>query len=455
VKANPLNYQISSITKIEKFHGRCLLAHEMGLGKTLISLWWWQRHPEAHPALVICPASAKWVWAHEAAQNIGIQPLVIEGTKAKNIGAERTKPDIVIINYDVLHHWVGQLQKFGFCSLFIDECHFTKSTSAKRTKAVRAVAKGIRYVIAISGTPLLQRPIELFPTLQMLRPSVFRSRWAYAHKYCNPRWTPWGWKYDGASRLPELHNLLQHTVMIRYRKQDVMPELPEKVRRVLPLPLSDESEYLEAKDSFLLWLGRRNPTRLRSAERSEALVQLGYLKRLAARLKLRAAVDWVNRWIESYPTEKIVLFAVHRKAIEALQHRIKAKMVTVDGSITGRKRKTAVQQFQQDSRTKVFLGNIRATGTSITLTAATTVAFIELDWVPAVHTQAEDRIHRIGQREKSWIWYLVAAGTIEERLCKILEQKQRVVTSTLDGFGKADELDVYKQLLKQLAEERA
>ena len=454
LKHTPLPYQLESIKAIERCKGRTLLALEMGLGKTLISLWWWQKHPEAHPGLVVCPASAKHVWEHEALQNIGVRPLVIEGVKAKALATGVARPEIVIVNYDVLHRWVEPLRAFGFRSLFVDECHYAKSTTAKRTKAVRAMAKGVRHVIAISGTPLLQRPIELFPVLQMLRPSVFPSRWAYAHEYCNPRWTPWGWKYDGACRLPELHDLLEQIVMVRYRKQDVLPELPEKIRRVLPLSLSDEGEYLEAKHSFLAWLGRKNPVRLLAAERAEALVKLGYLKQLAARLKLRAAVEWVNEWLANYPDEKLVLFAVHRKAIEALERRVRAKSITVDGSVTGRQRKAAVDQFQQDRKTRVFIGNVRAAGVSITLTAASTVAFVELDWVPAVHTQAEDRIHRIGQQQKSWIWYLVAAGTIEEQLCEILERKQRVVTGVLDGSAETDELDVHRQLLDTLARER-
>jgi len=449
MKASPLPYQLESIKLIDDFRGRCLLAHEMGLGKTLISLWWWEQHAEACPGLVICPASTKYVWEHEAVQNLGIRPYVIEGMKPKPLLGG--KPELIIINYDVLHRWVSQLKQFGFRSLFIDECHYCKNTSAKRTKAVRAIAKGIKHVIAISGTPLLSRPIELFPTLQMLRPSVFSSRWAYAHEYCKPRWTPWGWKYDGASRIPELHDLLEQLCMVRYLKRDVLPELPEKNRRVLPFALTNEDEYREASDSFLSWIGRTNPARLLTAKRAETLVKLGELKRLAARLKLRAVVDWTNEWLESYPDEKIVLFAVHRKMIEALARRIISKSVVVDGSITGRKRKVVIDQFQRDRKTRVFIGNIRAAGVGITLTAASTIAFCELDWVPANMMQAEDRIHRIGQTVPSWCWYLVAAGTIESHLCEILEKKQRVVSGVLDGDDTTDELDVYKQLMEGLA----
>jgi len=452
MKAIPLPYQLESIKAINRFKGCALLAHEMGLGKTLISLWWWEKTPQVHPGLVVCPASMKFVWEHEALQNLGVRPYVAEGQKVRPPEQNNMKPKLVIVNYDILHHWLPWLQKFRFNSLFVDECQYVKNGAAKRTKAVRKLARGIPNVVAISGTPLLSRPIELFSTLQMLLPNIFRSRWAYAHEYCKPRYTPWGWNYDGASHLPELHSLLKHLCMIRCLKADVLPELPEKIRRVLPLTLSDEDEYREATDRFLQWLGKTDPAKLLRAKRAEALVKLGCLKRLAARLKLRSVIDWVNRWLESYPDEKIVLFAVHRKMIEALERRTKAKSVIIDGSVTGRKRKAAVDQFQQDGKTRVLIGNIQAAGVGITLTAASTLVFCELDWVPSNHVQGEDRIHRIGQTKQSWIWYLVAAGTIEEDLCEILERKQRVVQTVLDGTEGVDDLDVHRQLLSRMSQ---
>jgi len=445
----PLPYQIKSIERIEKFGGRCLLANEMGLGKTLTCLWWWRRHPEAWPGLVVCPASAKYVWEHEARNNLNTQSLVIEGRKPKLLEPDGDRPRLVIINYDILQYWMKSLLKFGFQSLFIDECHYCGNGSTARTKATSRLAKDIPNMIALSGTPIKNRPIELFPILQMIRPSIFQSRLSYAQKYCKPRCTPWGWKYDGACRIPELHDLLKQTCMIRYLKKDVLAELPEKTRRLLPLPLSDEMEYREASDLFLLWMKKRHPKRLRKAERAEALVRLGELKRLAAKLKLRAVVDWTNEWLENYPDEKLVLFAVHRKMIEALARRVQAKSVIIDGSVSGWKRKAVMDRFQQDKPIRLCIGNIQAAGVAITLTVASTAAFCELDWVPANMMQAEDRIHRIGQTKTSWIWWLIAGNTIEEDLCKILEKKQKVVSDVLDGRATVDDLDVYKQLLKK------
>jgi len=447
MKAVPLPYQCEAVEQIDQFKGRALLAHEMGLGKTLIALWWWKKTPKAHPGLVVCPALAKYVWERECLHNLGVRPLVLEGRKSFPL--DMSNAQIVIVNYDVLDHWLPELRRTRFRSIFLDEIHYAKNTRAKRTKAVHKLAKGIRYIVAISGTPLLNRPIELFPTLRMLKPGTFRSRYAFANAYCKPRWTPWGWKYDGATRLDDLHKLLTATCMIRRLKTDVLPELPGKIRRVLQVPLLNEGEYQAAQDDFLRWLSKKDPLKAQSAARAETLAKLGYLKRLAARGKLKAVVNWLNEWLVNYPNEKIVVFAIHKPMIRVLRKRIESKSVVVDGSVTGRQRKMMVQQFQQDKKTRVFIGNIRAAGIGITLTAANTLAFAELDWVPANHTQAEDRIHRLGQDKQVWIWYLVAANTIEEKLCEVLEKKQRVVQSTLDG-GTIDDLDVYRQLMKKI-----
>jgi len=449
MKIKPLPYQIKSIEKMEDFGGRSLLANEMGLGKTLTSLWWWKRYAQADRGLVICPASAKYVWEHEALSNLNIHPYVIEGTKPKPLKIAGMQPKLIIVNYDVLHQWMGMLRKFDFRTLFVDECHFCKNPTTKRTKAVKLLSKDVTNMIAISGTPLTNRPIELFPILQMLWPSIFPSQLAYAHEYCKPRWTPWGWKYDGACRIPELNDLLKQVGMVRYLKKDVLKELPKKTHRMHLLTLPDKAEYQEASGSFLSWLGQRDPARLAKAEKAEALVRLGELKRLAARLKLRAMVDWTNEWLMNYPDEKLVLFTVHRKMIEALARRVEAKSVVIDGSISGRKRKAVVEQFQSDRATRVCIGNIKAAGVAISLTAASTVAFCELDWVPANMMQAADRIHRIGQSRPTWIWWLIAAKTIEEDLCQILERKQRIVTGVLDGKDADDELNVYEQLLEK------
>ena len=186
------------------------------------------------------------------------------------------------------------------------------------------------------------------------------------------------------------------------------------------------------------------------ARKAKYLVRMGYLKRLAAELKMKAVCDWVDTFLED-TDEKLVLFAIHRKVITILQERYGKKSVVIDGSTKKRMRQLMVDKFQENPRCRLFIGQLTAAGVGINLTAASTVAFVELSWVPSEHTQGEDRCHRIGTVNPVSIYYLIAKGTIEEKLCKVIQAKQRVLNRTLDGAAtKVSNLDVYTQLEKEL-----
>ncbi len=449
----PYPYQTECVNEIDQFNGRVLCSLDMGLGKTVISLWWLQRHPESLPAVVICPASVKYHWEHEAITSVGIRASVLEGRKPKRSNPSSSK--IVIINYDILQGWLEWLREMKPQTIIIDECQFVSNPETIRAKATKLLCKRVPFIHALSGTPLVNRPIELQPTLNILCPKEkeFRSRWTYGCLYCTPERIRGKWEFKGATKLKRLNYMLEETCMIRRRKADVLKELPPKVRNVLPIPLSNPSEYRRARIDFLTWLEMKDPTKVAAAKRAETLVKLGYLKRLAARLKLRYIVDWTNQFLAD-SDEKLILFAVHQKMIDALKRQVKAESVIIDGRVVGRKRKLTVDQFQHDNRIRVLIGNIQAAGVGITLTAASTVAFTELAWRPADHTQAEDRIHRIGQKETSFIYYLVARGTIEEKLCEVIQEKQKVISAVLDGEELTEDLDVFDQLLNNLREEK-
>jgi SWI/SNF-related matrix-associated actin-dependent regulator 1 of chromatin subfamily A len=238
--------------------------------------------------------------------------------------------------------------------------------------------------------------------------------------------------------------------MIRRLKEDVLADLPNKVRRVVPMALSDNKEYREAKNNFIGWLHKNyKGGSAKRALRAVAVTRIGYLLRLAAKLKARDVVRWVNTFLDEYPDEKIVLFAIHHKMIEVLQRHVKGKHVTIDGSVVGRRRKLAVDTFRRDKNTRVFIGNIKAAGTGVDglQDVCSNMAFTELWWRPGDHIQAEDRLYRIGQSGHVWINYLVAGDTIEEDLCRIIQTKQGVIRATLDGKEYDSDMDVFDQLI--------
>jgi len=401
---------------------------------------------------VVCPASVKWQWEREARRILGrVRIVVLEGRSTK--GVHLNGVDLIIVNYDILKDWVLKLQLLKPKTVILDEVQATGNRTQK-TAASRALCYRVPYVLGLSGTPLLNRPWELFNSLNIIRPDVFRNRFEFGHRYCDPKQTPWGWQYKGASHLDELHKILTENLMVRRRKEDVLPDLPAKVRRVITLPLRDEEEYQQASTDFLRWLAEKKPTRVVKAIKAQALVKVGYLLQLAARLKIRYAVEWINQFLED-TDEKLVIYAIHKQAIKALARTCKAKSVIIDGSVTGRKRLELVERFRKDRSIRLMIGNIRAAGTGIDgLQVASNVVFFELPWQPGAVLQAEDRIYRIGTTKEAWIWFMVAKDTIEVKLCKLLQQKQEILSSVLDGGEMVGDFDVFNKLIRQLAREK-
>ena len=447
--SKPYPFQRRGVRKMERFlaDGAVLNADEMGLGKTFSSLYWiWNYYQFSDgPVIVVCPAGIKWQWEDEAKRHVGVRCEVLEGMTPSRRGIRREAP-IYIIGYPTLAAWMPHLRALEPGVVIFDEIHYLKNRIAKRTIAAKMLAKKIPYRIGLSGTPLLNRPAELWSGLNILRPDLYPSFFAYAFRFCKPERRPWGMTYKGATNLPELHLELKANLMVRRKKAQVLKDLPAKQRTVIPMDIEHRKEYVYAEKDFIGWLEKSKRRRLKlAALAAEALVKRGELKRLAGRLKLKSVISWIEDWLEE-TDEKIILFGIHKKVLRPLYAHFQKQAVLVDGSVTGRKRQQAVNQFTHDKQIRIFVGNIHAAGVGWNGTAASAVAFVELDWVPGNHVQAEDRIHRIGQTLKATIYYLVARNTVEHDLCQILQRKQVVLDSTLDGKSQDDSLDIFDQV---------
>jgi SWI/SNF-related matrix-associated actin-dependent regulator of chromatin subfamily A-like protein 1 len=447
-----LPYQREGVEAIYGFRGRVLLADEMGLGKTLQTLYWISRIKKHRPVIIVCPASLKYTWQAEAMLHLGMRTEVLEGNYK---GADELPGSIVILNYDILGSWLPLLLQSRPRCVVLDEVQFIKSLRAQRTKHALKLVQNASSVLGLSGTPLTNRPIELWPILKAIRPDLFPSMTKYAWRYCAPRWAFYGWRFDGAVHLKELHGILRSECMIRRLKKDVLPQLPPKRRKFVCFQLkpSDQKVYDEARDDFLRWLEKASAKKARKARKAEALVKIGYLVRLAARLKL----DWTTRWIadffEANPGEKLVTFTMHTFVIDHLREKFPDRCVVVDGRVTGRKREESVRQFRSHRKKDLFLGNWIAAGVGLTLTAASNVAGLDLPWTPGELLQGEDRIHRIGQKKLALIHYLIAQGTIEEKQIKILQRKTKILDAVLDGRKSAKDLDLFNTLMKEMKNE--
>ena len=186
----PFPYQMEGVEFIESHNGNALLGDEMGLGKTFQALYSLYRNPEWLPALVICNAGLKFVWHDEAERHVGMRSYVCEGRKPpKDFARILNEYQLIIINYEILWYWRECLLGAGFNILLIDECQNFANPRARRTKAGRQIAQQIQRTIAMSGTAMLSRPIELFTVLNMLWPDTFKSQWSFAQRYCEPKST--------------------------------------------------------------------------------------------------------------------------------------------------------------------------------------------------------------------------------------------------------------------------
>jgi SNF2 family DNA or RNA helicase len=443
----PYRYQQDALERIKQLKNRGLIAFDTGLGKTPFSLWN-LKETQAYPAVVVCPASVKYQWQREAKLITGTRGLVLEGRKA--IIPPTTKHQLWIINYDILASWVDFLREQKVRTVILDEAQYCANPQAKRTKAAMKLCRGVQNILALSATPILNRPIELWPVVNLLAPDTFPNGFKFKQRYCKPKWTPWGWQYKGASHTSELHQLLTSSMMIRYTKEEVLPDLPKETSKMIPLPIIKRAEYAEADTDIVSWLAKTDNAKALRISRAVQMARVGELLRLASRLKLKYTVEWLNQYL-SDTDEKLIVFAIHRKVIATLREECNFGSVVIDGSVTGQKRFQAVKQFQDDPNTRILFGNIKAAGMGIdgVQKVCSTAVFVELPWEPGLVIQAKGRINRIGQTRPTMVYYLVAYDTLEETLCRVLQSKQDIVTTVLDG-GKGETLSLFDLLLKRL-----
>lgn len=414
-----LPFQTAGLEFIEMTGGRALIGDEMGTGKTIQSLAYIQIHPELRPAIIVCPASVKFNWRNETNQWLTTTENLVVVNKKEDI----SKASIVIINYDILGKWLPALQAINPQIIIFDESHVLKNSKAARTKAAVELSKD-RRIIALTGTPILNKPIELFSQLNIVNPKAYpeNSYFRFAQKYCDAHKTEFGWNFSGASNIKELAEEIKG-LMIRRTKEQVLPELPPKRRTKVLLPISNRKYYNEALAEFKEWRAEEE-----KPDERNVLEWMETLKQKCTEGKLEAAKLWVKEFLET--GNKLVLFGTHQFTIDFFMKEFKA--VKIDGSTSQAERERAVYSFQNDPDTRLFIGNIKAAGVGITLTAASNVAFIEMDWIPGLHDQAEDRCNRIGQKTSVNCYYLLAEHTLDEDICRMLEKKREVIEEVLE-----------------------
>jgi SWI/SNF-related matrix-associated actin-dependent regulator of chromatin subfamily A-like protein 1 len=443
----PRHYQVEGINGIADFNGRALLADEMGLGKSYQSLGY-AVLSKSFPLVVVCPASLKYNWQDECAMHFNLRSEVLEGRKAPRGKRLLKPPPVTIVNPDILPAWLPYLKRLKLKLVIGDEVHYFKNRKAQRTQAFKKLCKGIKKVVGLGGTPIKNKTADFWEMLHLLNPKVFDSRRSFLYRYCDPKPGYIGMEFKGATNTKELNKKLRKHVMIRRLKKNVLDELPPKSRIIVKLGIKRRSEYEAAENDFIKWLRAISPGKAWRASRAMQYTRTSYLMRLAAELKLHNVFEWLDNFLET-TNKKILVVAVHKTMIKALQERYKGQCVAVHGGVTGRKRHAAVKQFQNDKKIRMIISQVEV-AQGWNATAADTVAFVELHNVPVIMEQAIDRVHRMGQTKKVNAYFFVARDTIEERYVRKARETMERFNAVLDGGDVGEDYSAFDAVIKEL-----
>jgi SWI/SNF-related matrix-associated actin-dependent regulator 1 of chromatin subfamily A len=407
-------------------HASCLLADDPGLGKTIQVCGLLNSRPEIRSVLVVCPASVKYVWARELARWLTDKSRTVGiAGAALDISAE-----IVVCNYDLLRKFDALLKSRRYDLLVLDEAHYIKTPRAQRTKACKLLgALAVRKVL-LTGTPIMNRPAELWSLLNFLDARAWGPFFPFALRYCDAKKGPFGWDFDGASNLVELNSRLRTSgLMLRRCKADVLPQLPRVTRQTVPLPvdMTPVLEELTERLAELMGFDPDNPPFEIDPVRIPFEL-VAAIRREVGMAKVKAALAFIAD--ETQDVDKTVVYAHHHDVLGAL-HEALAPSVLVTGQTPAKARARAVDSFQESGGPKYFIASIQAMGVGITLTAASRVIFVEQSWTPSELEQCECRLHRIGQANAVLSQYLVVRDSIDERILSAVVGKMRVIEAVL------------------------
>lgn len=421
-----------------------LLADDMGLGKTPQAISWGTNRK---PVLVVVPSALVLNWAREIGQmwRIGDTVKVLDGKEP----FPATLPDWCVMSYGMVDRYLSDLQGAGFESIIIDEAHNVKNLDAARTKNILNlvapeedperpfIGKLIPQRLAVTGTPILNRPIELFAVFVFLgvqRRSDYKD---YLKTYTESKVIKGRTVYTGTKNLQQLYRFMQPFTLRRLKK-DVLKDLPPKTITSLFVPISNAAEYRKAENNFLTWMREKfGDVAAAKASSAELIVKMNSLRQLAAAGKVLPVADWLKPCSDGQG--KVIIFSTFKEPLDELA-RIKGASVVYSGSLAKEGRQQAVDDFQTTGKYCYFMGTIGAAGVGITLTAANRVCFLDLPWTPGAKTQGEDRAYRIGQTKPVEIVNVLAKGTIDERMLQILADKEFIIAQAIDGKTKDEAL---------------
>jgi SWI/SNF-related matrix-associated actin-dependent regulator 1 of chromatin subfamily A len=442
----PMDHQKVAIEKLlanDKF----ILADDMGLGKTTSAVIG-ALESKARKILIVCPASLKINWEREIKNYSDRKVLIVEGRKWGSTF------DFYIINYDIIknYHTTDKsedsddyklLVNANFDLAIVDEAHYISNATANRTRLLNDVLETIPKVWLLTGTPMTSRPINYFNLLKIVESPLTLNWQSYVRRYCKGYQFNVGnrkvWNTSGASNLDELRERTKN-IVLRRMKTDIL-DLPEKIVTPVFVELSSKMYDEELEDFTRISNDKKDDETI-----TVTLNRLMRIRQLIAYEKIPYTCEIIDRCLEQ--GKKVIILTNFTMTLDMLHEKYKKNSVTLDGRMSKDKRQENVDRFQNEDKIKIFIGNIKAAGVGITLTAAEVVIFNDLSFVPADHSQGEDRAYRYGQKNSVLVYYPVFENTVEKIIYNILQKKKGIIDQVM-GDGEYSE-SFSKDLLKSL-----
>lgn len=443
----PLSHQKESIQKLVE-NKKFILADDMGLGKTTSTIIA-ALECGAKKVLIICPATLKINWKREIENYSDKSVYIAEG---KNFDPNH---DFVIINYDIIKNFhdvkkkdESQILGANFDLVVVDEAHYIKNAQAQRTKLINDIVKRVDRLWLLTGTPMTSRPIDYYNLLSLVDSPVAKNWMAYVIRYCSgyqfrvgPRKV---WNVMGSSNLEELRDRTSNTILRRL-KEDVL-DLPDKIITPVYLRLKSK-EYEEVMGEYYNWY-EKNPEESKSL--TVQFTKLTKVRQIIANEKINQTIELAENILEQ--NKKVIIFCNFTESLNKICEHFGKAAVKLDGSMSKQERQFSVDQFQENEKVMVFVGNIKAAGVGITLTAAEAVIMNDLSFLPSDHSQAEDRAYRFGQKNNVLVYYPIFENTIEGVIYDILNQKKQVIATVMGDVQNS--ADYVEEIMNRINEMR-
>lgn len=438
-RGNLLDFQREGLDFLLKSYGNALLADEMGLGKTVQTLAYLATEKQTFPVLIVAPLVTLNNWQREIqkflkkrsrngkiSENEYPSSVLIRTGKAQELG----KYDVYIINYDLLHKRIDDLSKLNIKTIVCDEVQHLRSKTTKKYTAVKKLAalESVKYRVGLSGTPIYNRGSEIWPIVDILRPGLLGTFDEFCEYFCyvNEK----GKAIVLENKRASLGEELRKHVMLRRKKSDVLKELKDKVR-YKELIDSDINYYQTELGKIWERLEAEQKNATSAFDKFSSYKRAIQSERQAAGVaKVPHVIEFVKNIMEI--EESVVVFC-HHKAIHELLHRSLSEYTpaSIIGGQSDKERQEGIDRFQ-NGETKLIIAGLRAGNVGINLSRARYVIFAELDWSPAIHRQAEDRLHRIGQKNTVFAYYLMGNGTLDDHVANVLVDKSYEIDAIMD-----------------------